>query len=96
MNIIKIAIMCLALTGCSQGPDFSIPSTVESKSSYDDQTAVYKIKGSAGVRGGGFGSIKFKAPLNFANVGDIIEFKEGVFMITKKNKLTSTTEDAIQ
>ena len=85
----KLILICvLFLTACdaSQSPDFSKPLKVEIKFS-DKETALYTVKnthGNKGLKGSGWGAVRFKAPTDFAEAGQYIIYKDGVLMAVDK------------
>lgn len=82
LKSMAVALICLLSVGCSQGPDFSGPVKVKSKSTAYGVTE-YKLEADQGNRGKGWGSVLFNAPVGFAEVGDTIVFKDGALMVSK-------------
>ena len=71
-----------ALGGCSQGPDFSEPVTIRYKATSYGVTD-YELEYDQGNRGSGWGTVKFSAPVDFAEVGDTVVFKDGALVAIK-------------
>jgi len=74
--LLAVCLTCLLVAACSQGPDFTQKNVISEKV-LSGAAAEYRIKGSKGIRGEGTGEIWFKAPIEFANVGDTIIFDNG-------------------
>jgi len=81
---ICITLGCLLIFGCSQGPDFSKPSIVTGKEVNAKGVALYELDYRNGVRGKGWGEVYIKAPQAFAEVGDVLEIKNGSLVVSKK------------
>ena len=94
-KIIYGLLLCLMLSGCvfDQGPDFSKPAKVISKIVYLDNSARYELDyHNHGVNGEGWGAVFFKAPDDFANVGDNLVIKDHTLIVVPKNKKGENNE----
>lgn len=73
--------ICLLGSGCGQPPDFTKEVKVRCKSSRMSGS-LYTLEHNQGTRGSGWGTVCFKAPNDFAEVGDVLICTNGV--IAKK------------
>jgi len=80
LMLVLVAFICL-LSACSQGPDFTKKVTITRKEVHS-WGAEYSLDND-GVRGNGWGCVVFKAPNDFAHVGDDLVCKEGVISIAR-------------
>ncbi len=83
LTLITCLLLITFLLSCSQPPNFTKEVTVIRKTSYLFGS-VYTLKPDDGIRGKGTGTVKFWAPEQFAKVGDVIIFEDGVLKVKEK------------
>ena len=87
MRLFKLLFVSFLLVSCSQGPEFSKPSRVQTKRMHIDGkkvSAEYTLTSdNEGVRGKNNGTVIFIAPVDFADVGDTIICNDGVITTDK-------------
>lgn len=83
LKMIACIFLLTILVSCTQPPDFTKESTVIAKKTYAPGSSVYILNREAGMYSINDGRVKFKAPEQFAKVGDIIIFKDGVLKVKK-------------
>ncbi len=76
----KHLLLPLALTACTQSPDFTHPVEVVEKETRDGITT-YTLREEHSWRG----PVQFNAPDKFAQVGSIIEFHRGAIAVRKES-----------
>ncbi|MEE9459637.1 MAG: hypothetical protein V3V84_07740 [Candidatus Bathyarchaeia archaeon] len=85
MKKLPVLILISCVAGCAQPPDFSKPCEVDSKETNSTVT-VYKFKyGCGAFYGNGSGAVKFAAPEDLANVGDMVGFVNGSIAVVNPN-----------
>ncbi len=75
----KHLLLPLALTACTQSPDFTHPVEVMEKST-SEGISTYTLREEHSWRG----PVEFNAPDKFANVGDVLVFHRGAIRVKKE------------
>ncbi len=77
LKVVTCIFLLTIVVSCTQPPNFNKEVTVMMKKTYEFGS-VYICDSEAGMYGVGNGRVEFSAPEEFAKVGDIIIFKDGV------------------